>query len=88
MLFEEVQKGNGLDGNPFLMVVNDKVIMRTWPGEKPGNYQTILKNAGNYCELRMSKVLYEPKFGLPPLKIEDFTPEHKAFIEDLMYTMS
>ena len=38
MSFEEAQKGNGLDGNPFYMVVNDKVIKRTWHGEKPANY--------------------------------------------------
>ena len=39
------------------------------------------KYAGSYIEFWYSKNLYEPLYGTPE-KIEDFTREHCAMIED------
>ena len=70
------------------MCVNGKVIERVWPVVKPANYENIKKGAaGKHVELRACKMWYEPKYGVPE-KIEDFTAEHKGFIEDMMYQMS
>ena len=45
------------------------------------------KQAGGHLELWTSKVLYEPLYGAPE-KIEDFTREHCAMIEDFNYRMN
>jgi hypothetical protein len=39
---------------------------------------------GKHCEVVISKTLYDPKYGTPE-KIEDFSPEHRAVIEDMLF---
>ena len=34
----------------------------------------------------MGKNLYDPKYGICPDKIEDFSKEHRASIEDILMT--
>ena len=81
---QEVKKGDGNDGRPMYVALNGKVMEYIWGEEKPASYY-LIKNtwAGNHVELQMCKLLYEPKFGVPN-KIEDFKPEHRALIEDML----
>ena len=43
--------------------------------------------AGGPLELFLSKMIYEPMYGCPE-KIEDFTREHCAMIEDFNYRVT
>lgn len=62
------------------ILVNGKV--RQYMGDESHPlYNTLLNCAGNHLELAFSKFIYEPKYGMPK-RIEDFTREHCAYIED------
>lgn len=43
----------------------------------------IHKQVGHVGELYISKVAYDPKYGVPE-RLEDFTQEHANYLEDLM----
>ena len=78
MTLEELRAANGKDGNPLYIGLNGKVRQY---GEGYTVGDQMRKQAGGHLELWMSKVLYEPLYGAPE-KIEDFTREHCAMVED------
>ncbi len=84
MTIEELRAGNGRDGNPLYFAINGKV-RQYCEGYTMG--EMMRKQAGGHLELWLSKVLYEPLYGTPE-RIEDFTREHCAMIEDFNYRMN
>lgn len=66
MTYEELAKGDGINGNPILLALNGKVL------EYDENYpyiRNIKKGAGGHLEVVVSRLLYEPRYGAPE-KIE------------------
>ena len=68
-------------------MINGKV--RQFVGDKSNMFYTIYASrcAGNHLELILSKNMYEPKYGYHE-RIEEFTREHCAYIEDVHVNMS
>ena len=83
--FEDVQKGTGIEGAPFYMALNGKVLQRTRNLEG-----AITRFAGKHVDLFMVKLLYEPKFGDPSskTKLSDFCQEHRDFLEHTLYSFN
>jgi hypothetical protein len=44
------------------------------------------KLAGKHGEVNLNKMLYDPKYGLPKDNIEDMDPEHRRYIEDMIFS--
>ncbi len=81
---EQVAAGDGKDGHPIYYAMNGKVREYIGP---PGTFShhVALSVAGHHAELFICKMLYEPKYGMHD-KIECFTREHCAYIEDFSAT--
>ena len=85
MTFEEVQKNNGENRTPIYFGLNGKVI--EYVGTDPAQIESVKKNsAGKHTEVRINKMLYDPKYGCHD-KIEDFSQEHRAVLEDFIFAM-
>ena len=83
MTYEELAKGDGINGNPTLLALNGKVVQYD---ENYPYIRNIKKGAGGHVENVISKLLYEPIYGAPE-RIEDFKREHCAYIEDSVQRM-
>ncbi|OQR84948.1 hypothetical protein ACHHYP_12535 [Achlya hypogyna] len=79
---EQLRAGAGVNGAPLLVSLNGKVCEYIG-GPDFYLYKHFLKMAGQPVELRMSKMLQDPKYGCPD-KLKDFTREHCGAIEDLI----
>merc|ERR1712217_542690 len=87
MNLEEVAKGNGLEGNDILRIMNNKVVKYSGPQEG-AFYSRSLKEAGSAEDMlfNFAKMLYDPLFGLPSFP-EEMTKEHFAYREDMLKQM-
>lgn len=36
-----------------------------------------------HIEMMFGSLMYDPKYGVPPAKLKDFTREHSSYIEDI-----
>jgi hypothetical protein len=79
---DDVAVGNGKDGNPIYSAINGKVRQYIGP-HCCFQHQIALNSAGKHSELVLSKMLYEPKYGIPE-HIEDFSREHCDYLEDMI----
>ena len=88
MTAAEVELGNGKNGAPLYTTMNGKVRELTFAqGSKEWDDQVkFLEVFGHYGELALSKNFYDPKYGNPQ-RLEDFTREHAAYLEDMQYNM-
>ena len=86
MTLQEMQAGTGKDDAPIYCSVNGKVLqyLPAEENEKVRGFVMAL-NAGKQLDLEMPKLLYDPKYGVKE-KIEDMTPEHMAYVEDLLFS--
>jgi RPA family protein len=73
--------------NPLYVMINGKV--RQFVGDKSNMFYPIYVNkcAGQHLEPILSKNMYEPKYGTHD-RIEEFTREHCAYMEDVHVSMS
>ena len=82
---QEVEQCDGRDGWPLLITFCGRVMecsldrnSKDWK-----EFVEIHKQVGHVGELYISKVAYDPKYGVPE-RLEDFTQEHANYLEDLM----
>lgn len=78
---DEVTAADGKDGREFLVTLNGKVL------QPRCDYnlhiiQYWINGGMNHLELDTSRVLYDPKYGEPPDRLDDFIEEHCACLED------
>ena len=83
---DQVAVGDGKGENPIYSAINGKV--RQYIGPR-GCFQhhIAMGSAGKHSELTLSKMLYEPKYGIPA-NIENFSREHCDYLEDLIVRSS
>ena len=79
----EIDKADGKDGRPFMASINGKVI-KAMRGHDQMVVQRWVKVGIDHFELVLSRNLYDPKYGEPPSRLEDFTRDHCACIEDFV----
>ena len=80
---EEIDQADGKDGRPFMACINGKVIKAMCSHDEVVVRRWI--NVGiDHFELVLSRNLYDPKYGEPPSRLEDFTRDHCACIEDFV----
>ena len=82
---QEVEQCDGRDGWPLLITFCGRVMecsldrnSKDWE-----EFVEIHKQVGHVGELYISKVAYDPKYGVPE-RLEDFTQEHANYLEDLL----
>lgn len=80
---KEIEAADGKDGRELLVTVNGKVLKATCDHTELIARRWIDQNV-NYSEPHLAQMLYEPMFGEPPTKLEDFTKAHCDYIEDFM----
>ena len=90
MVTDEFADQNGKDGKRIIGSVNGKVL-EFCPENKDGEHwdQWLgFRNAlGANFEVGLARNGYDPKYGAPD-KLEDFTREHSAYVEDFIYCMN
>ena len=86
---EDVLKGNGLDGAPIYTLLNGKVLEYVLPDDyknREERHKWARENlAGKDREIKMNKMLYDPKYGIKD-SVAEMTPEHRAALEDMINT--
>jgi len=74
----DVVKNDGLEGRPFWLAVNGKVLEANFPPELAQDLDTYKQRSRitghQVMELHLGKVLYDPKYGVIKT-MEDVTPE-------------
>jgi len=80
---EEIEQADGKDGRPFMASINGKVI-RAMHSHDELVVQRWVNLGVNHFELVLSKNLYDPQYGEPPTRLEKFTRDHCACIEDFI----
>lgn len=82
----QVEACNGFHGTPLRMTMNGKVLECTLERDSQhwDEFVHLHQQFGHVGELYISRVAFDPKYGLPET-LEDFTREHAAYVEDLMY---
>ena len=83
MTLKQVLENNGMDNKPLYMSINGKVIEITHERDSKHfqDHFGMLQVMGQVGELVMSKVQYDPKFGIPP-SLSDVSKEHAAYCEN------
>jgi len=86
---EDVLKGNGLDGAPIYTLLNGKVLEYVLPDDyknREERHKWARENlAGKDREIKLNKMLYDPKYGIKD-SVAEMTPEHRAALEDMINT--
>mmetsp|Transcript_35119 Transcript_35119/g.76877 ORF Transcript_35119/g.76877 Transcript_35119/m.76877 type:complete len:339 (-) Transcript_35119:83-1099(-) len=82
---EEVEKCDGMDGRPLRITSNGRVLECTLDRDSSDwdEFVALHKQVGHVGEIYISRIAYDPKYGLPE-KLEDFSREHSAYLEDMM----
>ena len=80
---EEIDQADGKNGRPFMASINGKVI-KAMRGHDDLVVQRWINVGVDHFELVLSRNLYDPKYGEPPSRLEDFTRDHCACIEDFV----
>lgn len=83
---EKIEQCKGENGKPLLIAINGKVCESVCkPGDDEWKIQIeFVAKMGQFSELSLAKMLYDPKFGSPKC-IEDVTKEHAEYLEDVLY---
>ena len=85
LTLEEVNKGTGRDDQPLFLTFRSRVLKCTLDcNSKPfKEFVEVHSQVGHIGEMYVSKVAYDPKYGVPEGPA-DFTKEHCAYLEDLL----
>eukprot|EP00563_Minutocellus_polymorphus_P004945 CAMPEP_0181044510 /NCGR_PEP_ID=MMETSP1070-20121207/13305_1 /TAXON_ID=265543 /ORGANISM="Minutocellus polymorphus, Strain NH13" /LENGTH=389 /DNA_ID=CAMNT_0023122961 /DNA_START=180 /DNA_END=1346 /DNA_ORIENTATION=- len=83
---QEVEQCDGRDGRPLRITFCGRVLECSLDRNSQDwtEFVEIHEQVGHVGELYISKVAYDPKYGVPEL-LEDFTQEHANYLEDLMW---
>ncbi len=83
---QEVEQCDGRDGRPLRITFCGRVMECSLDRNSQDwkEFVEIHEQVGHVGELYISKVAYDPKYGVPE-RLEDFTQEHANYLEDLMW---
>lgn len=82
---QEIEAADGKDGRDLLVTVNGKVLKAVCDPSESIFVRRFVIHGVVHSEVVWARYLYEPMFGEPPTRIEDFTRAHCEYFEDFFF---